>query len=81
MQTAHEPRGHPVDPLRTGVLDRAWTVLQRVQKSPSKELEVSEMFEVKDDWNVTLRRFDDRADAEDYIRQRGPERLHIVEGE
>ncbi len=39
------------------------------------------MFEVKDDWNVTMRRFDDRADAEDYIRQRGPERLHIEEGE
>lgn len=39
------------------------------------------MFEVKDNWNVTLRRFDDRADAEVYIQQRGPERLHIEEGE
>lgn len=39
------------------------------------------MFEVKDEWNVTVRRFEDRNDAEDYIRQRGPERLHIKEGE
>lgn len=39
------------------------------------------MFEVKDDWDVTLRRFDDRSDAEDYIRQRGVEKLHIEEGE
>ena len=39
------------------------------------------MFEVKDNWNVTLRRFDDRSDAEDYIRQRGAEMLHLEEGE
>lgn len=39
------------------------------------------MFEVKDDWDVTLRQFDDRTDAEEYIRQRGPERLHLSEGD
>lgn len=39
------------------------------------------MFEVRDEWNVIVRRFEDRSDAEDYIRQRGAEKLHLEEGE
>lgn len=42
-------------------------------------MEVSEMFEVKDRWGVTLRRFEDRADAEAFIALRRLERLEIVE--
>lgn len=39
------------------------------------------MFEVRDEWDRIVRRFEDREDAMDYIRQRGPERLHLNEGE
>lgn len=39
------------------------------------------MFEVKDEWNVTVRQFEDREDAMDYIQQRGPNRFHLTEGE
>lgn len=39
------------------------------------------MFEVRDAWNVIVRRFEDREDAMDYIQQRGPETYHLTEGE
>ena len=39
------------------------------------------MFEVRDDWNRIVRRFEDREDAMDYIRQRGAGKLHLNEGE
>ena len=37
------------------------------------------MFSVKDKWNVTVRRFEDREDAEAFISRRPLERLHIEE--
>lgn len=39
------------------------------------------MFEVRDEWNVTIRQFEDREDAMDFIRQRGEGRFWISEGE
>ena len=39
------------------------------------------MFEVRDAWNVIVRRFEDREDAINYIQQRGPEVYHLTEGE
>lgn len=39
------------------------------------------MFEVRDEWNVIVRQFEDRSDAEEYIRQRGASRFHLTEGD
>ncbi len=39
------------------------------------------MFEVRDAWDKIVRLFEDREDAMDYIRQRGPEVYHLTEGE
>lgn len=39
------------------------------------------MFEVKDAWNVTIKTFEDREDAEAYIDQRHMSQMwHIEEG-
>jgi hypothetical protein len=42
-------------------------------------MEVNSMFIVVDRWNVVVRQFEDREDAEIFIESRALERLHIEE--
>ena len=40
---------------------------------------MNEMFDVLDRWDVTVRSFDSREDAEEYVTLKKLEQLHIVE--
>ena len=42
---------------------------------------MSTVFDVRDEWDVVIRQFDNREDAEEFIRQRGQDRFHIMEGD